>query len=292
MRILHVVRVLLTVLVVSGGVLGAQSTAPQQPPGQPGRSPGTTSDYTVGPNDVLKIQVFNEASLTGSYRVESDGAINYAVLGRIQVAGRTEREIAVVLERLLADGWIRQPQVAVQVDQFRSRTIFIAGEVRTPGKYPLQGDDMLLEVLAMAGSITQNASNDVVVLRPRNAERRTMPVLPDDGADAEVIRVDLQAIEQGRMSGNIQLQDGDTIFVPRAEKFYIAGYVRSPGAYPYVKGMTIQQAIAVAGGLTERGSNRRIKVRRVVAGEFKDIGVKLTDVIQPNDTITVPQRLI
>jgi polysaccharide export outer membrane protein len=254
-----------------------------------------SGQYTIGPSDVLKITVFNETQLSGSYRVESDGSIVYAILGRLPVAGRTERDIATMIEKALADGWINNPQVAVQVEHFRSRTIFIAGEVRTPGKYPLQGDNTLLEVLALAGSLTSNASNEVVVVRPRNAESRAAPTLPDTGDDAEVIRIDLQAIEQGRMSGNIQLQDGDTVFVPRTEKFYISGHVRSPNAYPYTKGMTVQQAIALAGGLTDRGSTRGIKVRRETrpgSGEYREISVKLNDPVQPNDTIVIRQRYI
>jgi polysaccharide export outer membrane protein len=264
---------------VAGQAAGAQSTQPT---------------YTVGPSDVLKITVFDEPQLSGSFRVEPDGSIVYAMIGRMHVAGRTERAIALVIEKELANGYLNKPQVAVQVEQFRSRTIFIAGEVRQPGKYPLQGDNTLLEVLALAGSITSNASNEVVVVRPRSDEKRGMPTLPDAG-DAEVIRVDLQDIEQGRLSSNIALQDGDTVFVPRAEKFYISGHVRAPGAYPYVKGMTVQQAIAVAGGLTDRGSTRRIKVRREStpgAGDFKDVSVSMTDAIRPNDTIVIPQRYI
>jgi polysaccharide export outer membrane protein len=257
------------------------------------QSPGAT--YTVGPSDVLKVLVFNEDQLSGSFRVEPDGSIVYAMLGRMHVAGRTEREIAALIEKELANGWLNKPQVAVQVEQFRSRTIFIAGEVRTPGKYPLQGDNTLLEVLALAGSITGNASNEVVIVRPKTADAKAMPTLPDSGAEAEVLRVDLQKIEQGFTSSNILLQDGDTVFVPRAEKFYISGHVRSPGAYAYNKGMTIQQAIAVAGGVSERGSTRGIKVRREVkpgSGEYIEIDVRLSDQIRPNDTIIVRQRYI
>jgi polysaccharide export outer membrane protein len=261
-----------------------------------GQGAGTQSaaTYTVGPADVLKITVFNEDKLSGSFRVEADGSIVYAMLGRMHVAGRTEREIALVIEKELANGWLNKPQVAVQVESFRSRTIFIAGEVRTPGKYPLQGDNTLLEVLALAGSITSNASNEVVIVRPKVPELRAMPTLPDSG-DAEIIRVDLQDIEQGRLSSNIQLQDGDTVFVPRTEKFYISGHVRTPGAYPFAKGMTIQQAIAVAGGVSERGSTRGIKVRRETkpgSGEYVEVDVRLTDQVRPNDTIVIRQRYI
>ena len=273
--------------------LGAQVAAPAKPAAQPQAPPEAAGPlYTVGPADVLKILVFNEESLSGSYRVDPDGSINYPVLGRIHVGGRSERDIATVIEKLLSDGFLRSPQVAVQVEQFRSRSIFIMGQVRTPGKYPLQGDNSLLEVLAMAGSLANDASTEIVVLRPRTEEGRTAATLPDDANAAAVLRIDLQAIEQGRMSGNIQLQDGDTVFVPKAEKFYISGHVRSPGAYAYVKGMTIQQAIAVAGGLTDRGSTRGIKVRRQVDGVLKDVSVSMNSVVLPNDTISVRQRLI
>lgn len=287
MRSTHLVSFMLAfaLALAMAEALAAQATSAQS----------SSTPYTVGPDDVLKIRVFNEDQLSGSYRVEADGSIVYAMLGRLHVAGRTERDIASVIEKLLADGFINNPQVAVQVEHFRSRTIFIAGEVRAPGKYPLQGDNTLLEVLALAQSVTPNASNEVVVVRPRDAANRQTPTLPDSGEEAEVIRIDLQLIEQGRMSGNIQLQDGDTIFVPKAERFYISGHVRTPNAYPYVKGMTIEQAIAVAGGLTDRGSTRRIRVRRETkpgSGVYKEIGVKMTDLVQPNDTIVVRQRFI
>jgi polysaccharide export outer membrane protein len=263
--------------------------------GQAAGVQSSTSPYTVGPADILKIIVFNEDQLSGSFRVEPDGSIVYTVPGRINVGGRTERDIATLIEKELANGWLNKPRVTVQVEQFRSRTIFIAGEVRTPGKYPLQGNSTLLEVLALAGSITANASNEVVVVRPKSDDGRATPTLPDSGREAEVIRVDLQDIEQGRISSNIALHDGDTVFVPRAEKFYISGHVRQPGAYAYTKGMTIQQAIAVAGGISERGSTRGIKVRRETkpgSGDYLELDVRLTDQVRPNDTIIVRQRYI
>ena len=199
-----------------------------------GQAVAVPPTYTIGPADVLKVLVFNEEQLSGSFRVEPDGSIVYAMLGRLHVAGRTEREIAAMIEKELANGWLNKPQVAVQVEQFRSRTIFIAGEVRTPGKYPLQGDNTLIEVLALAGSTTSNASNEVVIVRPRNAAARAMPTLPDSG-DAEVIRVDLQDIEQGRLSSNIQLQDGDTVFVRAPKSSISPDTCGRPGPIPTPK---------------------------------------------------------
>ena len=88
------------------------------------------------------------------------------------------------------------------------------------------------------------------------------------------------------------LQEGDTIFVARAERFYVTGQVRSPGAYTFERGMTVLQAISLAGGLSDRGSNRGIKIMRTTGGKKREIGVKLEDLIEPNDTIVVRQRLL
>ncbi|HXG88134.1 MAG TPA: SLBB domain-containing protein [Vicinamibacterales bacterium] len=273
-----------------------QTPAPTPPPMPERQLLGTqTTDYVVGPADVIKITVFNEDQLTGSFRVDTDGTITYPMLGRHHVAGRTAREIETVLTKLLEDGFVRRPTVAVEVQDFRSRTIFIVGEVRTAGKYPLQGDMTLLEALALAGSVTSNASNEIRVIRPRDPSAKKEAAQPDADVNAEEIKVDLKALEEGKVAGNVVLQDGDTVIVGRAERFYISGHVRTPGSYVIDRGMTVQQAIAVAGGMTERGSTRGIKVRREnpnKPGEFVEVDVRLTDRVVPGDTIVVRQRRI
>jgi polysaccharide biosynthesis/export protein len=255
----------------------------------------TSGEYAIGANDVLRITVFNEDKLSGLFRVDTDGTITYPMLGRLQVAGHTPRAIEAIVTKMLEDGYVRRPTVAVEVQEFRSRTIFILGQVRNAGKYPLQSDLNVVEALSMAGSLTPEASKEIRVIRPRHEQARTTATLPDATGDAEVLRVDLNAIEEGHIAANIALQDGDTIYVPDAERFFISGHVRTPGSYVLERGMTIQQAIAVAGGLTERGSNRRIKIKREDPkrpGTFVEVSVQLSDRIQPGDTIIVPQRLI
>ena len=115
---------------------------------------------------------------------------------------------------------------------------------------------------------------------------------PAAPGDSEVLRVSLREIESGRMSQNVSIRDGDTIFVPKAERFFVVGLVRNPGAYALEANMTVLQALSLAGGVTERGSNRRLKITRVVDGKRKEIDVKPTDLVQPGDTITVRQRLL
>jgi polysaccharide export outer membrane protein len=209
----------------------------------------------------------------------------------VKAGGATVADVAAALRGRLADGYLRNPQVTVEVEQFRSQSVFVIGEVRTPGKYMLSGAVSLIEALAQAGSVTQQAGGEVLILHPRDGVRRPGAILPER-TDADVQRVNLHEIETGRLSKNVDIRDGDTIFVPKAERFFVTGFVRTPGSYTLEPNMTVLQAISMAGGVTERGSGRRLRVTRVVGGERKDFDAKPTDLVQPGDTITVRQRLL
>ena len=179
----------------------------------------------------------------------------------------------------------------MDVEQFRSRSIFVVGEVRSPGKYPMTGNMTLIEALAAAGSTTTNASTEVLIVRPRDSSAAA-PLTPDQVDRANVSRVSLSDLQLGKLSENVALMEGDTIFVPKAEKFFVTGQIRTPGAYTYERGLSVLQAISLAGGLTEKGSNRRIKVIRNVNGKKVEQGINLEDSIQPGDTLVIPQRLL
>ena len=121
----------------------------------------------IGPQDKLSIIVTDEAELTGKYRVDTDGTISMPYLGRVPVAGLTLADAQDKITAMLKAGYIRNPQVRIEVDQFKARSVFVSGEVRTPGKVTLPGTTMsLLEALALAGSPTPNASNEVLVMHP------------------------------------------------------------------------------------------------------------------------------
>jgi polysaccharide export outer membrane protein len=107
------------------------------------------------------------------------------------------------------------------------------------------------------------------------------------------VRVSLTELQAGRSSSNLVLQDGDTVIVPAAPRVFVTGYVRTPGAVVLRGRLTVQQVIALAGGLTERGSSRGVKIRREVApGKFVEVEVEATDFVQPNDTVIIRQRRI
>jgi polysaccharide export outer membrane protein len=248
-------------------------------------------NYIVGAQDVLKVTVFDEPQLSGTFRVDTDGTFTYPFVGSLKAVGQNLRSIEEELAKRLADGYVRRPQVTIEVEQYRARSVFIVGEVRTPGKYPLNGDMTLLEAIAQAGSTTQSAGFEVLILRPSEPGREQQ-LEPGATPSNQTTRVSLADLQAGRLGNNVVLQEGDTIFVPRAERFYVSGHVRNPGAYTHERGMTVLQAISLAGGLSDRGSDRGIKAVRLVNGVRKEVGVRLSDPIQPNDTLVIRQRLL
>ena len=278
---------------LSLAVLLAIQAAPVAP--APAAQPQGNAAYVIGPNDVLGIKVLGEADLTGTYAVDSDGTIRFPFLDRVPVGGRTVQEIEFVLTKLLGEGFLNRPQVSVVITSYRSRSIYVLGEVRNPAKYNIEGQTTLLEVIAQAGSFTPNAAQTLNVLRYKDGLTGVVagsPVVPGDPRGAEILRISQEDLREGRLAANIILQDGDTIFVPTAEKFYVMGFVKTPGQFVLEPGMTVRQAISMAGGLSERGSNRRIKIIRKVNGKDVEIDAEMSDLVKPNDTIRVPQRLI
>jgi polysaccharide export outer membrane protein len=255
-----------------------------------GAQPSVNTDYVVGPHDVLSVTVFNEPTLSGLFTVESDGSITYPLVGRVPVAGKTLRTIQEEVTKRLSAGYLVNPQVTILVEQYRSQSIFVVGEVRQPGKHTISGNLTLLEAISQAGGATAAAGTEVIVRRPKGAIPPVGPVDPADDTRSETIaRVNLEDLQSGR-AVNVAIQDGDTIFVPKAEVFFVTGYVRSPGSYVWQEDMTVLKAISLAGGITERGAPGRIKIVRIVNGVRKEIKVSMTDLVLPNDTVDVPQR--
>jgi polysaccharide biosynthesis/export protein len=272
-----------------------QTVAPAKPQTMAPAIQPVSAAYIVGANDVLGVRVFGETDLSQQYSVDSDGTISFPFLGRVPVSGKTVQEIEFALTKLLADGYLSKPQVSVVITSYRSRSIYVLGEVRNPARYIIEGQTTLLEVIAQAGSFTPNAAQTINLLRYKDGISGVVagaPVLPGDPRAAEIMRINREELSEGRLQANILLQDGDTIFVPTAEKFYVMGFVKSPGFFVLQPNMTVRQAIATAGGLTDRGSDRRIKIIRKVNNKDVEIDAKLSDVVLPNDTIRVGPRII
>jgi polysaccharide export outer membrane protein len=242
--------------------------------------PVVTGSYVIGPQDTLQIFVVDEPELTAKFRVDADGTITLAYLGQIRVAGLTLDEVRNKIIDGLKPAYLVNPQVRIEIDTFKSRSVMVMGSVRNPGKVPMTGVTMsLLEALALAGSPSQTASNEVRVQRQ---------VKPGDKPQDPII-VNRRDLENGRT--DMQVQDGDIINVPEALTFWIQGQVKNQGKYVFDAGTTVAQALILAGGLNERGSDRRIKIDRVVSGKVVTLDAKLEDKIQANDIINVGSRL-
>ena len=246
-------------------------------------------DYRIGVQDVLEISLFNQPELSGRYTVETDGAFSFPLIGRVLAAGRTVEQLEETLQTRLLDGYFRNPRVTVAVSEYRSQRVFVVGEVRSPGAYPLAAETSLIEILALAGP-TPTASGAAVVVRAGGRTPAGNGGEPRPADNADTVRVNLRDLEGGDLSRNVLLRDGDTVFVPRAEVVYVFGEVREPGSYPIQEGMTVLQALSLAGGSTEFAALNRLTIMRVVDGERMEIRVRLDDLVRRDDTIRVPVK--
>ncbi|HTH03139.1 MAG TPA: polysaccharide biosynthesis/export family protein [Vicinamibacterales bacterium] len=247
------------------------------------------TNYVIGPEDVLTITSFDQEDITGKYQVDADGTFSFPLIGRVHAGGLTLRQLQAELVKRLKEGFFKDPQIGVAVEQYRSQKFHIVGEVRTPGTYPLTGDMNLMEALARAGSATPTAAGEVLIVRAKTQDAADGPTLPNRD-DVDVTTIELKALQSGRLAQKFALRDGDTIVVPRAESVYVFGQVRNPGAYPVQKDTTVLQALSLAGGVTDRGATGRIKIVRMIDGKRVEIKAKLDDLVRPLDTIMVPER--
>jgi polysaccharide export outer membrane protein len=250
---------------------------------------GQQPDYSVGAQDVLTVTVYDQPDLSGKFKVEADGAFTFPLVGRVPAAGQTLHTIEAELTKRLSDGYLKNPQVTVAVETYQSQRIFILGEVRAPGPYTLSGDMTLIEALSRAGSTTPAASDQILIVRPAPG-KASGPTLPDLASDSTVLKINIRDLQEGDLTKNAPLKDGDTIVVPKAQAVYVFGQVKAPGAYPDPKGTSVLQALSLAGGVTDRGSTGRVKIVRAVEGKNREIKAKLTDVVEPGDTLIVGER--
>lgn len=274
----------------TGGASNPQALQTLPKPGEAAGAPAQPN-YQIGSQDELRVTVFEADGLTGVYRVDDDGFITFPLLGRIEVGGTTLSAAQEKIRRLLMNGYIRNPQVRVDVQEYKSQSIFVSGEVRAPAEIRMTGGMTLLKALAQAGSPMSSASSELTIAR----QRRPAPGAPPTAATGtepatDVIRVNWRDLQTGK-TADVPLQDGDVVFVPKAQTFFIQGFVRNGGSYVLEPGTTVEQAIALAGGLTDRGTNRGIKATRIVDGKSVEVSLTLSDRVQAGDVITIKQRL-
>jgi polysaccharide export outer membrane protein len=255
----------------------------------PIQQPAASAEYVVGPQDRLAIVVVDEPSLTKTVTVGIDGTFDYPFIGQVKAAGLSVRAIQQDITSRLKEKYLRNPQVSIDVESYRSQVVYVWGQVKNPGAVMLMGNINLTEALAKAGSPTPDAGSYIEInRRPRVAAG---PEAPADTKPAAPERVSMTDLQSGRAQ-HIVLSDGDTIFVPKAEVFYVTGYVKNGGPFLYEPGMTVSRAVSMAGGISEKGSRSRIRITRMTGGKqvvIKD--VKLDDPVLPGDSVEVLSRL-
>jgi polysaccharide export outer membrane protein len=266
----------------------AQATQEPSRPTEAGVQNQAQAKYQIGAQDQLKITVYDADQLSGTYRVDADGYITFPLLNRIPAAGMTLADFQDRLRSMLSAGYIRNPQVRVDVEEYKSQSIFVSGEVRAPSEIRMTGTMTLLKALAQAGSPTSSASSELTIARGKKLPAGAKPSAnPAD--NSELIHVNWRDLQIGKAS-DVTLQDGDVIFVPKAQTFFIQGYVRNTGSYVLEPGTTVEQAIALAGGLTEKGTTRGIKATRMVNGKSVEVNLNLSDTVQGGDVVSIKQR--
>jgi polysaccharide biosynthesis/export protein len=233
-------------------------------------APAWAQAEKLGIGDAIRVTVFQQPDLTTETRINEKGSIGMPLIGEVKVAGQSQAEAAKQIAAKLKDGkFLMNPQVAVALTTVRSRQVSVLGAVARPGRYALDDtSSQLSDVIAAAGGITAAGADTVVVIR--------------DGKETRVPAI----------GKRYELKGGETINVERAPVFYIHGEVARSGAYRVEPNMTIMHAIAAGGGITPRGSDRRLKLRRVGAdGKLEEKDISLRDSVKADDVIFVKEAL-
>ncbi len=230
-------------------------------------------------SDVVAIKVVNQPDMDTTTRVELDGTINFPYVGRVKAAGLTEDNLAHAIETQLASRQIvTDPHVLVEITGFGAQAS-VQGEVGTPGVYGFDRPTSLTQILSRAGGIKETGGT--VILRRRG--KRGIITMRYAGKD----------LVTGKIDGlRIPIQNGDEIYVDLVPFYYVYGYVGKTGEYPLMRPLTVQQAIAIAGGLAPLGADWRVKIkRRSGDGQTVEIPASLDDQVEPSDTIVVNERI-
>ena len=242
---------------------------------------GAGSDYQIGPGDVLKITIYDHPDLTTVARVDNDGYILFPLAGRVRVGDLTTAGASQTIAAKLAADYIVNPQASVFVEEFRSKKVFIIGEVVRPGLYELSGPTTLLELVSKAGGLTRGAGRNATI-------RRTVANGAAGEKNIEVNIADL--LHSGSATVDIPLMDGDSITIAKAAVIYVTGEVNRPSAFTVEPDTTVIKAITMAGGFTPLAAQGKIRIIRKIDGVEKILEkVPLQEKLMPEDVMVIPE---
>ena len=218
-------------------------------------------DYRLGPGDLISVTLFEAQEMNAEVRVSSRGTVTLPMLGAVDVFKLTALEAETKIENLLREKYLQDPHISVYIKEHVSRQITIVGALEHPGTFDYISKKRLLDVLAMAGGLVEEAGEIVYITRDNSETGET---------DNYVVDLD-DLVRKGNMEQNITILGGDIVFVPKAGHCFIDGAVRNPGVYPMKNNLTVTEAIALAGGLANYAEEDEIKLIRYVDEGKRDI---------------------
>lgn len=212
------------------------------------RAQDAEAGYILGPNDGLLVKVHGHDDLTTELTISREGMITAPLVGDVEAAGLSPRQLAARLAELLGRDFLVDPQIDVTVEEYRSQWAMAAGQIRVPGRVPLEGGTRLKEILSEAGGFTEQAGELITITRKR------------DDADDEFVTLEIARADFESGDSNPTLQHGDIITVSEAKYAYLQGEVSSPGRVRIERGLTLLKAIAQVGGVTDWANRKKIQV--------------------------------
>jgi len=241
-----------------------------------------TTEYVLGAGDLIKVSVYQVPDLSAEVRISETGQITFPLLGNVTVAGSTVTGVQEKIAKALRDGgFVLKPQVIVSILQVKSSQVSILGQISKPGRYPIETTTTKVsEIIALAGGILPTGSDVVTLVGTRN--------------DKSVrLEIDVPAILQfGKSELDINVVNGDIIYVAVAPTAYMYGEVQKPGVFPLTRGMSVLQALAQSGGLTPKGTERGMRVhRRDAKGVVQVLDIKMSDLVESGDVIYVRESV-
>jgi len=218
----------------------------------------STVDYKIGPGDLLNVKVMQAPELDSEARVNSQNSISLPLLGNVEVAGLTAVGAQQRIADLLSERYMYDPHVVVSISEYKSKRVAVIGSVQTPGTYELLGKGSLLDALAQAGGLADDASEIAYVTRR------------DEAGNEKSVQIDLDLLlDKGQSDLNIPIHMGDVVYIPETGVVYVDGAVNKPGSFPLEEDMTVSKAVTAAGGLNDVAQASDIKLVRNVNGQIQ-----------------------
>ena len=253
------------------------------PPAAAAETAASAPLIMLGPGDAVTVQLYGRPEFNTTAYIADDGTIPIPLAGRVPIEGLSPADAGAKIAKALKDGqFLVDPQVTVFVQQSRSQMVSVLGAVHTPGRYQIESNSTVLDAVARAGGINVDGADVVFLLRPGK-----------DGA-IERTTINLKGLQRDANEPlpTLTVKGGDSVYVPLAEQFYVYGAVHAPNMYRLERGMTVEQAISRCGGITDKGSRRRIEIRRKNEdGTFSTRPAELVELVKADDVIRVKERI-